>query len=150
MIKEIENNNLKLIGNNQEDLKVISAYLQDSIVITQNIVFLKKNRIFLMILNRYMWEDLEKGVFRTNKRVKCAVKLEEVINVKSLNINQKNKNKILEFLAIKSTKNLNETYEIKFFFSGNSIITVVAEAISIFLDDFGKSWNVKHAPKHKI
>ena len=34
--------NLKLIGKNKEDLKVISAYLQDSIVRINDIVFLKK------------------------------------------------------------------------------------------------------------
>ena len=88
-----EKNNLKLIGKNQEDLKIISAYLQDSIVIIKDIVFLKKNRIFIMILNRFMWEDVEKGVFRQNKRVRCALKFEEVIKVQSKNINQKNKNK---------------------------------------------------------
>ena len=50
--KEDEKNNLKLIGKNQEDLKVISAYLQDSIVTLKNLGFLKKNRIFVMIVNR--------------------------------------------------------------------------------------------------
>ena len=34
--------NLKLIGKNKEDLKVISAYLQDSVVTVKDIVFLKK------------------------------------------------------------------------------------------------------------
>ena len=37
-----ESVNLKLLGKNQEDLKVISAYLQDSIVIVRDIAFLKK------------------------------------------------------------------------------------------------------------
>tara|TARA_Y100000590_G_scaffold98474_1_gene112045 strand:+ start:4548 stop:5000 length:453 start_codon:yes stop_codon:yes gene_type:complete len=143
-------NKLKLIGKNEKDLKVMSAYLQDSIILVKNMVFLKKNRIFVIILNRYMWEDVEKGVFRKNKRIKCAVKFEDVINVKSQNINQKNKNKILEFLAVKCIKNLNEIYEIKIFFSGGSMISVFAETINIFLDDFGKPWNVKHAPMHKI
>ena len=150
MITESKNNNLKLIGKNEVDLKVMSAYLQDSIVLVKNMVFLKKNRIFVIILNRYMWEDVEKGVFRKNKRIKCAVKFEDVINVKAQNINQKNKNKILEFLAIKCIKNLNKMYEIRVFFSGGSMITIFTEAINIFLDDFGKSWNVKHAPMHKI
>ena len=36
--------NLKLIGKNQEDLKVISAYLQDSVVTVKDMVFLKNNR----------------------------------------------------------------------------------------------------------
>ena len=35
--------NLKLLGKNQEDLKIISAYLQDSILIVKDIVFLKQN-----------------------------------------------------------------------------------------------------------
>ena len=39
--------NLKLIGKNQEDLKVVSAYLQDSIVATKDIVFLKKIELLL-------------------------------------------------------------------------------------------------------
>ena len=48
-----EKDNLKLIGKNQENLKVISAYLQDSVVIVRDIVFLKKNRTFIMIVNRF-------------------------------------------------------------------------------------------------
>ena len=50
-----------------EDLRVISAHLQDSIVKTNDIANLKKS-IFLMQLNRFMWEDIEKGVFRKNKK----------------------------------------------------------------------------------
>ena len=78
-----EKNNLKLIGKNKEDLKVISAYLQDSIVTVKDIVFLKKNRTFIMMVNRFIWEDVEKGVFRENKRIRCALKFEEVLSVKS-------------------------------------------------------------------
>ena len=56
--------NLKLIARTDEDLRIISAHLQDSIVNTTNIANLKKNKIFLIQLNRFMWEDVEKGVFR--------------------------------------------------------------------------------------
>ena len=83
--------NLKLIGKNYNDLKVISAYLQDSVVTIKDIVFLKQNRIFIMLVNRFMWEGVEKGVSRKNKRIRCAVKFEEVFVVKSMNINQKKK-----------------------------------------------------------
>ena len=41
-MSENERNNLKLIGKNQEDLKVISAYIQDSIVTVGDMIFLKK------------------------------------------------------------------------------------------------------------
>ena len=98
----MKKNNLRLIGKNQDDLKVISAYLQDSIVTVRDIVFLKKNMTFIMIVNRFMWEDVEKGVFRQSRRIRCAVKFEEVLKVKSQNINQRNKNRPLEYLAIEN------------------------------------------------
>ena len=143
-------NNLKLIGKNEEDLKIISAYLQDSVVIIKDIVFLKKNRTFIMILNRFMWEDVEKGVFRQNKRVRCALKFEEVIKVQSKNINQKNKNKPLEYLAIKSSSISDNIFKIKIFFSGGGIITIISEVIEVTMSDLGKPWNVKYFPAHKL
>ena len=143
-------NRLKLIGKNQEDLKTISAYLQDSVIIVKDILFLKKNKIFLMILNRFMWEDAEKGVFRKNKRIRCAVKFEEVIKVQSKNINQKNNKKPLEYLAIKSSFMSNNFFKIKIFFSGGGIITITSEVIEVSMNDLGKPWNVNYFPLHKI
>ena len=143
-------NNLKLIGKNIEDLQVISAYCQDSVVKLKDIVFLKKNRTFVMMLNRFMWEDAEKGAFRQNKRIRCAIKFDEVLEVKSKKINQKNKNRLLECLAIKCNETLNNNYEVKIFFAGGSIITLISEFIEVVMNDLGASWNVKYIPKHKI
>ena len=143
-------NRLKLIGKNQEDLKTISAYLQDSVIIVKDILFLKKNKIFIMILNRFMWEDAEKGVFRKNKRIRCAVKFEEVVKVQSKNINQKNNKKPLEYLAIKSSFMSNNFFKIKIFFSGGGIITITSEVIEVSMNDLGKPWNVNYFPVHKI
>ena len=55
--------NLKLIAKTEDDLKVVSAHLQDSIANVREIANLKKNKIFLMQLNRFMWEDVEKVFF---------------------------------------------------------------------------------------
>ena len=145
-----DKNNLKLIGKSQEDLKVISAYSQDSIVAVKDIIFLEKNRIFIMIINRFMWEDIEKGLTRQNKRIRCAIRFEEILKVKSKNINQRKRNKILECLAIKCNEILDKNYEIKIFFSGDGIITLISETIEVILCDLGEAWSVKHIPKHKI
>ena len=142
--------NLKLIGKNQDDLKVISAYLQDSIVTIKDMVFLKQNRSFIMMVNRFMWENVEKGIFKHNKRIKCAVKFQEVLTVKSKNIDQKKKHKLLECLAIKCRSIFNEIYEIKIFFAGDGIITINSEVIEVTMQDLNKSWHVKHVPMHKI
>ena len=103
-----------------------------------------------MIVNRFMWEYIEKKVFKQNKRIRCAVKFEEVIKVKSKNINQKNKNKPLECLAIKCSSIINKVYKIKIFSAGNSVITIISEVIEVALHELGKPWNVKHIPIHKI
>ena len=149
-MSENEASNLKLIGKNLEDLKIFSAYLQDSVVAVKDIVFLEKNKIFIMIVNRFMWEDVEKGIFRQNKRIRCAIKFDEVLTVKSKKINQKNKNILLEFLTLKCDQIENQNYQIKIFFSGGGMITVVSESIEVVMHDLGKTWNVKHVPKHKI
>ena len=149
-MSEDAKNNLKLIGKNQEDLKVISAYSQDSIVTVKDMIFLEKNRIFLMMVNRFMWEDIEKGIYRQNKRIRCAIKFEGILKVKSKKINQKNKNKRLECLAIKCNQILSNNYEIIFFFSGGAAISLISESIEVVMHDLGVSWNVKHIPKHKI
>ena len=97
---KVKAKNLKLIARTDEDLRIISAHLQDSIVSTSNIANLKKNKIFLMQLNRFMWEDVEKGVFRKNKRIRTILKFDNVVEVNSKNISQNSKDKFLDFLAI--------------------------------------------------
>ena len=130
--------NLKLIARTDEDLKVISAHLQDSIVSTKDIASLKKNKIFLMQLNRFMWEDVEKGVFRKNKRIRTILKFDNVLEVNSKNISQKNKDKFLDFLAIENNQLPDNNHEMKLIFSGDSVIRVVAEVIEVALDDQGE------------
>ena len=142
--------NLKLIARTDEDLKVVSAHLQDSIVSTTNIANLKKNQIFLIQLNRFMWEDVEKGVFRKNKRIRTVLKFENVIEVNSKNISQKNKDNFLDFLAIETLQLPNKNYEMKLIFSGDSVIRIVAEGIEVTLDDQGEPWDTKNKPKHKF
>ena len=142
--------NLKLIANNSEDLKVISAHLQDSIVSTLDIANLKKNRIFLLQLNRFMWEDVEKGVFRKNKRIRTILKFENVLGVLSRNINPKGKERFLDFLTMESNILEDKTYEINLIFSGDVVIKIKAEVIEITLDDQGSPWETKNKPKHNF
>jgi hypothetical protein len=141
--------NLKLLALNDDDLKVLSAHLQDSVVLVKDIIFLKKSRTFLMMVNRFMWEDIERGVFRENKRIRCAVKFENVLEVKSRNVSQKKKDKILELLSIDSEVKNNKK-ELLITFAGNNEIILIVEEINILLDDVGFPWKVKHVPKHQL
>ena len=143
-------NRLKLIGKNIDDLKTISAYCQDSIVKIGDLIYLKKNKIFIMLLSRFMWEDLERGVFRKYKRIKSVLKFNNVDATKSKNINQLQKERNLELLVLKPFINKKKIYEISIIFSGNSIMLLNTEEIDVMLDDQDLFWEVKKFPKHKI
>ena len=140
--------NLKLIAKTEEDLRVISAHLQDSITQVKDIVHLKKNRIFLIQFNRFMWEDVEKGIFRKNKRVQSILKFDNVLKVHSKNLNQKNKDRFLDFLAIESLLLSDKSYEIKLNFAGDILVKLNAEVIECFLEDLGEPWITKNKPKN--
>ena len=142
--------NLKLLATSDEDLKVISAHLQDAIVLPNEIANLKKNRIFLIQLNRFMWEDVEKGVFRKNKRTRTVLKFDNVVSVSSKNVNTLNKKNFLDFLTIESKLLPDKSYEIKLIFSGNAIIKINAEVIDVTIDDQGSPWESKTTPKHNF
>ena len=141
--------NLKLIARSVEDLRVVSAHLQDAIVNINDIANLKKNKILLLQLNRFMWEDVEKGLLRKNKRIRTILKFENVIKVKSRNINLARKDKFLDFLTIETNQMTDNNYEMKILFAGDSILKVTAEVIEVTLDDQGEAWDTKNKPKHK-
>ena len=102
-----------------------------------------------MQLNRFMWEDVEKGVFRKNKRIRTILKFENVLSVLSKNIDQRKRNKFLDFLAIETNTTPDNNYEMKIIFAGDSIIRIISEAIEVTLDDQGEAWDTKNKPKHK-
>tara|TARA_A100001037_G_C15114365_1_gene620669 strand:- start:1065 stop:1514 length:450 start_codon:yes stop_codon:yes gene_type:complete len=146
----MDNKNLRLSGTSEEDLRIISAHLQDSITQVKNIVHLKRNRIVLIEFNRFMWEDVEKGVFRKSKRIQSILKFENVLNVYSSNINQNIKNRFLDFLAIETKLLSDKSYEIKLNFAGDILIKLQVEVIECFLEDLGKPWETKNKPNHNF
>ena len=143
-------NKLKLIGNNTEDLKTISAYCQDSIIKIKDLVYLKENKTFIAKINRFMWENLEKEVFRKYKRIESYIRFNFVEKVISKNIKQHKSERNLELLTIKSSLVKNHFYEITLIFSGNSIIQLFCEVIEVVLDDQESYREVKNFPKHKL
>ena len=142
--------NLKLLATTDKDLRVIAAHLQDAIIYTKEIANLKRNRIFLIQLNRFMWEDVEKGIFRKNKRVRTILKFDNVTSILSKNININDEKQFLDFLTIECSLLPDKSYEIKLIFSGDAIIKINVEVIDVTLDDQGPPWESKTEPKHNF
>ena len=96
-----------------------------------------------MQINRFMWEDVEKGVFRKNKRIRTILKFDNIIKVLSKNINQLKKDEFLDFLAIETKIMPDNNYEMKIIFAGDSMIRIISEVIEVTLDDQGEAWKQK-------
>ncbi len=119
----------KIIAQNQDDLRVISALCSEAKIKQSEIKFLKENKIFLISLQR---ENKEKA--NSNEKINSIIKFEFIDESKSKNIDQNNEKNILELLAIETYKKENK-YEIILLFSNNAIINLFCEIIDCTLED---------------
>ena len=81
--------------------------------------------------------SIERTKIETNqedKRINSVLRFDNVLKVKSKNIDQNNKELIIELMAIDYLKNNND-YEINLMFKNNVHITLVVEALEILLED---------------
>ena len=123
----------KIIAQNQDDLRVISALCSEAKIKQSEIKFLKENKIFLISLEREKKENIN-----SKEKINSILKFEFIEKSKSKNIDQNNQENILELLAIDLFKK-EKNYEIVLLFSNNGIITLTAEVIEIELDNIEKA-----------
>ncbi len=121
----------KIIAKDPNGLQVISACCSDGEVKVDEIKFLKKNKLFLLSIKRLNKEK------NKNQKIKSICKFEFVDGVKSKNIDQNDKNIILELLAIDLFK-VKENFEITLLFKNNAFITLFTEVLEITLEDQNK------------
>ena len=119
----------KIIAQNPEDLKIISALCSEAEVNQKDIKFLKKNKIFLMPLVRIDQENSDKINY-----INSMLKFEYISASKSKNINQDDSENILKLMLIDVLKRGNY---LDFFliFDKNKIITLTAEVTEVILED---------------
>tara|TARA_B100000214_G_scaffold29756_1_gene19299 strand:- start:1504 stop:1893 length:390 start_codon:yes stop_codon:yes gene_type:complete len=122
----------KIIAQNQDDLRVISALCSESIIKQSEIKFLKENKIFLISLERKNKENKN-----SKEKINSILKFEFIEESKSKNIDQNDKENFLELLAIESYKK-QSNYEIILLFSNNAIINLFCEIIDCTLEDIKK------------
>ena len=120
----------KIIARSSDDLQFISAYCSNSSVKINDIKYLKKNKIFLILLERINQD-------KKNQKISSILKFEFVDSSKSKNINQKNSKILLKLIAIKLFK-VKKNYEITLLFSNNAIINLFCEIIDCTLEDIKK------------
>ena len=119
----------KIIATDNEGLQMISACCSGAKVKISDIKFLKSNKIFLLSVERTKVESGEEY-----KKVNSICKFDFVDQVKSKNIDQKNKDFLLELIGINYLKNKDD-HEINLIFNNNSHISLTTDTIEVRLED---------------
>jgi hypothetical protein len=142
---------LKLIGLDPEDLSVISAHLQDTVLRVGDLAYIPKEKRFAAIANRFDWAHAlngEKDGQTAYARRRTALRFERVLGAKISGIDLKNKSAVLALLAIAFEPAEAPEGDIVLLFAGGRAIRLHVECIEAELKDLGPVWGATSKPQH--
>lgn len=143
-----ESTPLKLRAEDEEDLAVISACLQDAVVPVEDMAFLAEENRFAMVANRFRWEEgsddaLVEG--RIYERVHSGILFDDVIRVKQQGLDQKRRGQILSLLALEGGGG-----HVEMKFSAGVVIRLEVSKIMCHLQDLDEPWPTQWRPQHQL
>jgi hypothetical protein len=135
---------LKLRAVDTEDLAILAAFLQDSIVNVSEMAFLPEERRFVLVVCRFRWECLMRDeaddVF---ERVSCAITVEGVEQPKYRGFSIKERGRLMPLLTV--------TFEdgaVILTFGGGAALKLATGQLDLRMEDFGPCWPTKTLPQH--
>jgi hypothetical protein len=138
---------LQLLAGDAEDLKVLSAALQDAVCTIGDIAFEQAPRRLTVSLNRFRWEAEDK---RRGQRVRTALQLGGVLSVKSRNLRQDAPKAILSLLALSFEPGETPGGVVCLAFSGGGELRAEVECIDAVLADVSRPWPTPNRPAHDL
>ncbi len=142
---------LKLIALDAEDLDVVSAHLQDAVVTVGEMAYLKADRRFAAIANRFDWTDAvvsRAARKKSYKRRRAGLRFERVLGAQVTGIDLADKRHVLSILAIRFEPTSAPEGHITIAFAGQAAIRLHVECIEAALTDLGAAWATKAKPEH--
>lgn len=142
---------LRLIALDEDDLQVISAHVQDSVMLVADMEFFARDNRFVTLLNRFDWEDALEGGEKAKKsyrRRRTGLHFNRVLSVQTQNIRVAAKEAVLELLAIKFDVSEAPAGHITLVFAGGGAVRLEVECIEAQLSDLGPAWETVSKPEH--
>ncbi len=136
--------NLKLSALDPADLEIVSAHMQDAVVTIGDIRYLKPERKFALIANRFLWQK-EKPPY---ERRRTGLSFDRVLEAKSQRIRQGADDAVLELLAISFAPDAEPSGTVVLTFAGGGEINLKVECIEARLEDLGPAWTTPNLPSH--
>ena len=119
----------KILGNDQESLRMIAALSSGAKVKISDIKYLASNKVFLLSVER-----MSKEMEQDDKKINSILRWDFISKVKSKNIDQSKQEMIIELLSIDYLKN-NDDYEITLIFDNNAQIVLSSDTLECRLED---------------
>ena len=137
-----EHNRLKLKAVAAEDIEMLSALLQDSLIAASDLRYLADQASFVMVVNRYCWE-LDNAEGRP-QRCMCGVKIGAVSQVSQRGLGQTS-DQFYNLLSITYEK---ASKQLTFTFSDGYGIRLALEEVSILVQDMADPHPGFARPRH--
>ena len=119
----------KILGNDQESLRMIAALSSGAKVKISDIKYLASNKVFLLSVER-----MSKEMEQDDKKINSILRWDFISKVKSKNIDQSKQENILQLLSIDYLKNKDD-YEITLIFNNNAQIVLSSDTLECRLED---------------
>ena len=135
---------LHLVACDKDDLKVISAMMQDCIINASDMVFDKSMRLFAVMGNRFCWEVEDED---TQQRVRVGVHFTDVLKVSYRDV-EFGRDQILSLLAMEFVAQEPPGGILRIIFSGRSEIRLTIDALNMVMQDVTPGWSASSRPQH--
>lgn len=139
---------LKLAAIDDEDLAVVSAYVQDAVLKVGDMVYLPRDRRFALAMNRFSWEKAVDGTRKDYERRRAALTFDRVKAVQTSGIDRSSSDTVLELLAIAFDATDAPAGHVTLYFAGGAAARLEVEVIEARLADLGAAWATKAKPSH--
>jgi hypothetical protein len=140
---------LKLVALDEQDLKIVSAHVQDAVMKVGDLNFLTGEKRFVMAVNRFAWET-RTGFFRPRyERRKCVLDFNRVLGVRTHGIDRNKPEDVLSLLTIRFHEREAPAGAVELVFAGEAAVALQVECIEARLADLGAAWEASSRPIHK-
>jgi hypothetical protein len=134
---------LNLLVQDEGDLPVISAALQDAVTKVGDIAFEPRARRLTIAFNRFRWES------GARERIRSALQVGGVLAVQTRKIRRDRRDGVLELLAIGFEAGEPPGGVLTFSFAGGGDLRATVECIDAVFSDVSQPWPTRRVPAHE-
>jgi DUF2948 family protein len=139
---------LKLVALDRDDVEIISTHLQDSVLKVADIRWQPGEKRLVVAVNRFDWEAAQDDHPEYRRR-RAALRFDRVLNLKCRNVDPKDREAVLNLLAVEFAETDAPAGVVTLLFSGGAALRLEVECLEAELADLGPIWTAAACPSHQ-